>query len=46
MLAYASEGGEVQEHGSAPSPGGKEEGAGACVKDRSPGLLGFIPILW
>lgn len=37
MLAYASEGGEVQKHGSAPSHGGKEEGAGACVEDRLPG---------
>lgn len=38
MLAYAAEGGEVQEHGSAPTHNGKEEGAGACVKDRLPGV--------
>lgn len=37
MLPHAPEAGEDQGHGSAPSHGGEEEGAGACVKDRPPG---------
>lgn len=43
MLAHASEGGDVQEHGSTPSHGGKEERAGVCVKDMARGCFALDP---